>query len=119
MSVIAPTAAPSAGLEKAQLSIGSSASGSVRGSEADSGVDLEKTRKAAREFEGILIRQMLQPLEKSLMAGTGGGGNVPMVGGMVLESLSQSIVSGGGLGLAEVIETALRGRTEPTHGPEK
>jgi Rod binding domain-containing protein len=65
-------------------------------------------REAAKQFEGIMIRQMLAPLEKSLTAGSGGG-SVPMVGGMVMESLSQGILSGGGLGLADMVEQALRG----------
>lgn len=69
----------------------------------------DRVSEAARNFEGILIRQMLAPLEASLTAGTSTGGNVPMVGAMVLESLSQSMVAGGGLGLADVIEQALRG----------
>ena len=63
--------------------------------------------QAAQQFEGILIRQMLAPLEKSLSAAAGGG-NVPMVGGMVIETLGQGIVQGGGLGLADMIEAALR-----------
>lgn len=68
----------------------------------------KKTREAALEFESILVRQMLGPLEKSLTAGIGGGGaSAPMVGSMVLESLSRSIAEGGGLGLADVIEQAL------------
>ncbi len=68
----------------------------------------EKLRKTALEFEAVLVRQMLGPLEKSLTSGIGGGGsNTPMVGSMVLESLSRAIADGGGLGLAEVIEQAL------------
>jgi Rod binding domain-containing protein len=79
----------------------------------DHGPDGPKSnvREAAKQFEGILIRQMLAPLEKSLAAAAGGGGSVPMIGGMVMESLSQSIVSGGGLGLAEMVESALRGES--------
>lgn len=76
-----------------------------RGSAPESKSDLAE---AAKQFEGILVRQMLAPLEKSLTAGAGGS-NVPMVGGMIMETLSQSIIGGGGLGFSEVIEAALRG----------
>jgi peptidoglycan hydrolase FlgJ len=75
-------------------------------------------REAAMQFEGILVRQMLAPLEKSLTAGSGGGSS-PMVGGMVMESLSQGILAGGGLGLADIVEEALRGLdSAPKSGPE-
>lgn len=83
----------------------------------------KKTREAALEFESILVRQMLGPLEKSLTAGIGGGGaSAPMVGSMVLESLSRSIAEGGGLGLADVIERALSaasGASGPKSGDGK
>ncbi len=67
-----------------------------------------KTKEAALQFEQIMIRQMLEPMEKSLSQSFGGGSNSPMVGGMIMSSLSQSISDGGGLGLADVIEEALR-----------
>lgn len=76
---------------------------------ADSKADA-KVREAALNFEGIMVRQLLQPLEKSLAGGMGGeGGASPMVGGMIVNSLSQSIIDGGGLGLADIIEESLRG----------
>lgn len=79
----------------------------------------KKTREAALEFESILVRQMLGPLEKSLTAGIGGGGaSGPMVGSMVLESLSRSIAAGGGFGLADVIEQALNAASG-TNGPKE
>lgn len=71
------------------------------------GASSEKLRKTALEFEAVLVRQMLGPLEKSLTAGMGGSSSTPMVGSMVLESLSRAIADGGGLGLADVIEQAL------------
>lgn len=82
-----------------------------------------KVREAALQFEGIMVRQLLQPLEKSLAGGMGGeGGASPMVGGMIVNSLSQSIIDGGGLGLADIIEESLRGavvgKVSPTTGTE-
>jgi len=82
------------------------ASASAKGSSSDKLAN-EKLRKTALEFEAVLVRQMLGPLEKSLTAGMGSGSNTPMVGSMVLESLSRAIADGGGLGLADVIEQAL------------
>lgn len=81
--------------------------GTVESSQAK-GASSEKLRKTALEFEAVLVRQMLGPLEKSLTAGMGGSSSsTPMVGSMVLESLSRAIADGGGLGLADVIEQAL------------
>lgn len=69
----------------------------------------EKIREAALQFEQIMVRQLLQPLEKSLSKSMGGeGSSSPMIGGMLLNSLSESVTNGGGLGLASVIEEALR-----------
>lgn len=69
----------------------------------------EKIRDAALQFEQIMVRQLLQPLEKSMSQSMGGGGtSSPMIGGMIVNSLSQSVTDGGGLGLASVIEEALR-----------
>ena len=68
-----------------------------------------KVREAALQFEGILVRELLQPLEESLAGGIAGeGASSPMIGGMIVNSLGQSITDGGGLGLAAVIEKSLR-----------
>lgn len=90
--------------------------GASRVDESSQNKELERLRKAASDFETILIRQMLAPLEKSMTQAMGGaGGASPMVGSMVLESLSQSIAAGGGLGFASIIEEAMRPRV--TSGP--
>lgn len=65
-------------------------------------------KQVALQFEEIMVRQMLQPLEKSLTNGMGSDKGSPMIGGMIVNSLSRSISEGGGLGLASVIEEALR-----------
>ncbi len=72
-----------------------------------SNIDIRE-RKVALQFEEILVRQLLEPLEKSLSKSMGGDGATPMIGGMIISGLSQSISEGGGLGLARVIEEALR-----------
>jgi Rod binding domain-containing protein len=71
-----------------------------------------KIKEAALQFEGILVRELLQPLEASLAGGIAGeGASSPMIGGMIVNSLGQSITDGGGLGLAAVIEKSLRAST--------
>ncbi|MCH2108738.1 MAG: hypothetical protein MK135_05380 [Polyangiaceae bacterium] len=84
---------------------------SPAGSPTQSGKsEAEKTHSAALQFEAIIVRQMLKPLEKSLSASMGEGGQSPMVGAFVVDALSKGISEGGGLGFASVIEEALRGQ---------
>lgn len=83
----------------------------------------EKLRKAALDFEEVLVRQMLAPLEESLSRSMGGGqGSTPMVSAMVLDQLAAKVNEGGGLGFARVIEEALdraAGRGREPGGPDK
>jgi len=64
--------------------------------------------KAAKEFESIFVRQMLK-LEKT----TAAGGNTKATAGqntygsMIVDSLSESISKGGGLGLADVLARSM------------
>jgi|GEM_PF-3421862 len=82
----------------------------------------KKSHEAALQFEGILVRELLAPLEKSLSKGMGDQSASPMIGGMIVNSLGQSIIDGGGLGLAAVIEESMRASTvekvSPTDGLE-
>lgn len=70
-------------------------------------------QKAARQFEAILVRQLLSPAIQPLMngsalGGSGAGGQGGGVYGYLLtDTLSGSIASGGGLGLADVISRQL------------
>jgi|GEM_PF-1946966 len=75
--------------------------------------EAERIRGVALDFEEVLVKQMLAPLAESMSKAQGAGAEQasPMVGSMVLDSLSRSIRDGGGLGFAEVIEEALRGRS--------
>jgi flagellar protein FlgJ len=65
--------------------------------------------KAAKEFESIFVRQMLKSLEKT----TAAGGNAKPTAGqstygsMIVDSLSDSIEKGGGLGLADVVARSM------------
>lgn len=70
--------------------------------------DEGRLHRAALDFEGILVKQLLAPVEKGLTSAFGGSGSAnQMVGSMVVESLSQAISAAGGLGFATVIEEAL------------
>ncbi|HEY0467928.1 MAG TPA: rod-binding protein [Polyangiaceae bacterium] len=65
--------------------------------------------KAAKEFESIFVRQMLKSLEKTTAAG---GNTKPTAGqstygSMIVDSLSDSISKGGGLGLADVVARSM------------
>ncbi len=65
--------------------------------------------KAAQEFESIFVRQMLKSLEKT----TAAGGNAKATAGqstygsMIVDSLSDSISKGGGIGLADVVARSM------------
>ena len=63
-----------------------------------------KAAEAARQFEGILLRQFLSESMKPLLEG-GPGGQV--YGYLLTESLSNSLVKGGGLGLASILQAQL------------
>jgi Rod binding domain-containing protein len=60
----------------------------------------EKVAKAAKEFESILTRQILQSAK---IGGEKAGG----YGSMAVDALADGIAKGGGLGLAPLIERAL------------
>lgn len=74
----------------------------------------EQIAKAARQFEAIMVRQLLAPSIEPMMNGgalgaasenSGGGGGA--YGYMLTDVLSTSITEGGGLGLAGVISRQL------------
>jgi len=65
--------------------------------------------KAAKDFESIFVRQMLKSLEKTTAAG---GNTKPTAGqstygSMIVDTLSESISKGGGLGLADVVARSM------------
>ena len=70
-------------------------------------------RAAARQFEAIILRQLLTPAIEPLMshglagdsAGNAGGGGV--YGYLVTDVLANSLSQGGGLGLSRMLEKQL------------
>ena len=70
----------------------------------------------ARQFEGILVRQMLAESMKSLRDGPKGQQSY---GYFISEALSDGITKGGGLGLRSVLESQLRGQGEVRRAAEQ
>lgn len=70
----------------------------------------------ARQFEGILVRQMLAESMKSLVDGPEGQ---QTYGYFISEALSDGITRGGGLGLRSVLEAQLRGQGEAREAAER
>jgi Rod binding domain-containing protein len=68
----------------------------------------EKALKAAREFESMLLRHMLESMQKT--AALGGKSNANNgYQSMATEALANGIEQGGGLGLADLIAKTLEG----------
>lgn len=65
--------------------------------------------KAAKDFESIFVRQMLKSVEKTTAAGMGtqAAPGQSTYGSMIVDTLSDSISKGGGLGLADVIAKSM------------
>jgi peptidoglycan hydrolase FlgJ len=67
---------------------------------------------AAKQFEAIILRQLLAPAIEPMMngglegKGTGGGGG-GVYGYMLTDTLANSLSQGGGLGLSRILEKQL------------
>ncbi len=74
-------------------------------------------KRAASQFEAIILRQLLTPTIEPLMsgglggAGAGGGGGV--YGYMLTDVLADSLSKGGGLGLSKMLTRQLTPRGAP------
>lgn len=80
----------------------------------------EDVKRAASQFEAILVRQLLAPaiepmMNSSLGGAHGAGGGV--YGYMLTDVLASSISQGGGLGLARMLETQLSPRADSASAP--
>jgi flagellar protein FlgJ len=80
--------------------------------------ELGRMREAARDFEAILLQQMLTALRrasgdgKALLSGTGN----KLYQGLMDEELARSLARGGGLGLADMLVRELT-RRNPSSPP--
>lgn len=97
-----PTAAQLDADRKA-LSESTSSKSNASQSKLPSAADI---KKAASQFEAIIVRQLLEPTIATTMKGMGGesssGGGI--YGYMVTDVLASNLTSGGGLGLASLLE---------------
>ncbi len=106
--MIAPVSSLSASVP---VDLARSAQGSAGGKPSPAEV-----QKAARQFEAIMVRQLLAPSIQPLMeggglggagAGAGGGQGGGVYGYLLTDTLATSITQGGGLGLSSVIARQL------------
>ncbi len=87
---------------------------SARSSSAAGKPSPADVQKAARQFEAIMVRQLLAPSIEPMMnggslgaAGPAGGQGGGVYGYLLTDTLATSISQGGGLGLASVISRQL------------
>jgi Rod binding domain-containing protein len=80
--------------------------------------DAEKVAEVSRQFEAVLLRQILADIRKPLLASAEGD---PAVNGiysdMINNQLAESISRSGGFGLAKSLTTQLTHQTLPNAAP--
>lgn len=72
--------------------------------------DPEAIKKAAGQFEAIILRQLLAPTIEPIMNGGFGGdqsSGAGIYGYMITDAMANSMAKGGGLGLARMLEKQL------------
>jgi Rod binding domain-containing protein len=69
----------------------------------------EKALKSARDFESILLRHMLESMQKTAHVGSSKSQSGTAYQSMAVEALADGIERGGGLGLADLIAKSLEG----------
>ncbi len=117
MNVSAVSSAASGALNKildAAKAASPDASAKAKSSGAASPAEI---KRAASQFEAIILRQLLTPTIEPLMsgglggAGSGGGGGV--YGYMLTDVLADSLSKGGGLGLSKMLTSQFTPRGVP------
>jgi peptidoglycan hydrolase FlgJ len=77
-------------------------------SKKSSAPSVAEIKKAASQFEAIILRQLLSPSIEPMMSGGMGGSSQSSGGGvygyMLTDTLATSLSKGGGLGLAKLLE---------------
>jgi flagellar protein FlgJ len=88
-------------------------SGGNTSKSTNSSRDPAAIKKAASQFEAIILRQLLAPSMESIMSGSLGGAQGTggsMYGYMLTDTMASSLAQGGGLGLARMLEKQLTPR---------
>jgi Rod binding domain-containing protein len=79
--------------------------------------DRDKTKEVARQFEAVLLRQILQSAHKTGLEGIGGddedSASKEIYFDMMNYHLADTLSRGGGLGLASALEAQLTRQTSP------
>jgi len=111
VSAISSSSSSAASLARMQAFHAENAASGVNTPKAsDAGRDPAAIKKAASQFEAIILRQLLAPsIEPMMSGGLGGaqGSGGGMYGYMLTDTLANSLSQGGGLGLARMLEKQL------------
>jgi Rod binding domain-containing protein len=68
----------------------------------------EQALKAAREFESLLLRHMLEAMQKTAHIGAKESNSATAYQSMAVEALADGVERGGGLGLADLVAKSLQ-----------
>jgi len=90
-----------------------SAIATAPGASASTATTPAERKKAAAQFEAILVRQLLSQSVGSMLGGEGKTAGM-MYGDLMTDVLAQKLTSGQGLGLGKMIEQQLTPRTAKT-----
>ena len=76
-----------------------------------------KTKNAAREFESLLIGQLLQPMFETVEVDplTGGGQGEQMVRSLLVDEYGKLMTASGGIGLSQSINAEILKIQETSH----
>jgi Rod binding domain-containing protein len=88
---------------------------SVQAEKANPGSQLQKLKKAAQEFEGVLLASWLEEMQKSSLdsSGTGQEAGAETLRSLGTQAVAQALAQRGGLGIARMIVHHF----SPTLGP--
>ena len=93
--------------------------GSLQQTKAKETGEESKLRKAAEDFEGLLLGQMLQSIRESALGGW--QENHDQAGAVALEmaetQLAQVMASQGGLGIARTLQASMKNRSSEPEKP--
>jgi peptidoglycan hydrolase FlgJ len=83
-----------------------------------SGLDMQKIKKTAQEFEAVFISEMLRPMFANIEAAEpfGGGDGEKIYRDMQVDEYGKAIAKSGGIGLADQVMREMIKMQEAKHG---